>query len=109
MDEIDELLTNISLTEGENEHDINSNWFKAYIEACFYAEDACKGFTDTYGPYETYAECFERTKEMMVSVREALWNGKFGYKCVQSEQSIWKTVLVKLDIPFIVWISINIL
>ena len=88
LDEIDEHLTNISLTESKTEHDINSNWFKAYIEACFYAEDTCKEYSDTYGPYETYAECFERTKEMMVGVREALGDGKFGYKCVQSEQSI---------------------
>ena len=84
LDEIDEHLTNFSLTERETEYDINSNWFKAYIEACFYAEDTCEEFADTFGPYETHAECFERAKEMMVGVRELLGDGKFGYKCVQS-------------------------
>ncbi len=88
LDEIDEHLTNISLKEKEDKTDIKGNWFKAYIEACFHAEKECEQFEDMYGPYQTRAECFERTKEMISGVRELLGDGEFGYKCERSEQSI---------------------
>ena len=41
-----------------------------------------------YGPYQTRAECFERTKEMISGVREVLGDGEFDYKCVQLEHSV---------------------
>ena len=88
LDEIDEHLTNISLKEKEDKTDIKGNWFEAYIEACFHAEKECEQFEDMYGPYQTRAECFERTKEMISGVRELLGDGEFGYKCERSEQSI---------------------
>ena len=88
LEGINEHVAEISLTETEAEIDIEGNWFKAYIEACFHAENECEHFEDIYGPYQTRAECFERTKEMMEGVRELLGDGEFGYKCEQSEQSI---------------------
>ena len=88
LDRISDYKTNISLPREEDNTKTNDNWFKAYIEACFYTENECEHFEDIYGPYQTRAECFERTKEMMEGVRELLGDGEFGYKCEQSEQSI---------------------
>jgi len=88
LDEIDEHLTNISLPERETEQDINTNWFKARIEVCFFAERACEEFEDAFGPYETFAKCQERAKEMMIAVRKLIGDGEFGYKCEQSENSV---------------------
>ena len=88
LDRISDYKTNISLPREEDDTKTNDNWFKAYIEACFYTENECEHFEDIYGPYQTNAECFERTKEMIDGVRELLGDGEFGYKCEQSEQSI---------------------
>ena len=88
LDSINAHVADISLTEKEAETDIKGNWFEAYIEACFYAESECEQFEDIYGPCQTRAECFERTKEMIKGVREVLGEGEFGYKCKQFEQSI---------------------
>ena len=70
LEEIDTHLTNTSLIEKEDKTNMKGNWFKAYIKACFYAENECEQFEDIYGPYQTRAECFERTKEMIKGVRE---------------------------------------
>ena len=88
LDSINNHVADISLLEKENKTDVKGNWFKAYIKACFHAEKECKQFEDMYGPYQTRAECFERTKEMISGVREVAGEGEFGYKCKQSEQSI---------------------
>jgi hypothetical protein len=88
LDRISDYKTNIFLPREEDDMKTNDNWFKAYIEACFHAEKECEQFEDMYGPYQTHAECFERTKEMIDGVRELLGDGEFDYKCEQSEQSI---------------------
>lgn len=88
LDSINNHVADISLTEREAETDIKGNWFKAYIEACFNSDSDCEEFEDTYGPYETYAECQDRAREMVKRVRELLGDGDFGYKCVVSEKSV---------------------
>ncbi len=87
LDRISDYKTNISLPREEDDMKTSDNWFKAYIEACFYTENECEHFEDIYGPYQTHAECFERTKEMINGLRELLGDGEFDYKCVLLKHS----------------------
>ena len=85
LDEIDEHLTNISLTEKEDKTDKEGKWFKAYIKTCVDSEDSCKTYADTYGPYKTHAECLERTKEMQRAIADFITvTVKSWSKCEQS-------------------------
>ena len=85
LDEIDEHLTNISLTEKEDKTDKKGKWFKAYIKTCVDSEDSCKTYADTYGPYKTHAECLERTKEMQRAIADFITvTVKSWSKCEQS-------------------------
>ena len=88
LDSINNHVADISLPEKETKTDIKGNWFKAYIEACLNSDSDCEVFEDTYGPYETYAECQDRAREMVNKARELLGDGEFGYKCEQSEKLI---------------------
>ena len=65
LDSINTHVADISLPEKETKTDIKVNWFKAYIEACFNSDSDCTEFKDTYGPYQTYAECQDRAREMV--------------------------------------------